>query len=253
LVTRLLIRSVQVAILTVGDEVLAGDTANTNATWLANRLTDGGATVARILTVPDDRALIAATVDEWTETFDAVIVTGGLGGTHDDVTVDALADAFDRDLAVQDTVHEDVVATVAAYRDRNPETVDAHDLDLDVDAWAALPAGARPLLNPEGLCPGCVLGNVYAFPGIPAEMQALFELVAGELTGDAVSRTLYTSQPEASLTDALLGVRESFDVTVGSYPSTETANRIKVIGTDAASVESAMDWLRDQVDVVDPD
>ncbi len=253
LLSGLLLQAVQVAILTVGDEVLAGDTANTNATWLASRLTDGGATVARILTVPDDRALIADTVAEWADAFDAVIVTGGLGGTHDDVTVDALADAFDRDLDVQDTVHEDVVATVAAYRDRNPETVEAHDIDLDVDAWASLPAGARPLLNSEGLCPGCVIENVYAFPGIPAEMQALFDLVAGELTGDAVSRTLYTSQPEASLTDALLGVRESFDVTVGSYPSTEMANRIKVLGTDEATVESAMDWLRERVDVVDPD
>jgi molybdenum cofactor synthesis domain-containing protein len=73
----------EVAILTVGDEVLAGDTENTNATWLAGRLTDAGATVTRILTVPDDRAVIRETVETWREAFDAVIVTGGLGGTHD--------------------------------------------------------------------------------------------------------------------------------------------------------------------------
>lgn len=73
----------EVAILTVGDEVLSGDTENANATWLASRLTDAGATVARILTLPDDRALIRETVEAWREAFDAVIVTGGLGGTHD--------------------------------------------------------------------------------------------------------------------------------------------------------------------------
>ena len=243
--------AVQVGILTVGDEVLAGDTANTNATWLASRLTEGGATVGRILTLPDDRDLIAETVAEWADAFDATIVTGGLGGTHDDVTVDALADAFGRDLTVHDAVREDVVATVAAYRDRNPDLVDAHDIDLDVDAWASLPEGSRPLLNPEGLCPGCVLENTYAFPGIPAEMQALFDQVAGELTGEGVSGVLYTPQPEASLTDALLGVRQQFDVTVGSYPSTERKNRIKVIGTDQETVDDALGWLADHVEVAD--
>jgi len=241
----------EVAILTVGDEVLAGDTENTNATWLANRLTDTGATVTRILTVPDDRAVIREAVDEWREAFDAVVVTGGLGGTHDDVTVDAIADAFGRDLVVAPAVREDVIETVAAYRDRNPELVDAHDLDIDVDAWAALPEGSRPLVNPEGLCPGCVVENVYVFPGVPAEMRALYDLVAGEFGGDAVSLTLYTPQPEGSMVDEIAGVRDRFDVTVGSYPSTETRNRVKLTGTDADAVESAAAWLRDRVEVVD--
>jgi len=239
--------------LTVGDEVLAGDTANTNARWLAARLTDRGADVVRILTVPDDRALIAATVREWREAFSAVIVTGGLGGTHDDVTADAIADAFDRELVVDDAVREDVIATVAAYRDEHPETVEAYELEIDVDAWAAVPAGSRTLVNPEGLCPGCVLGNVYAFPGVPDEMQALFELVADEFGGEAVARTLYTPQPEGSMIDALAGVQREFDVAVGSYPDTEGRNRLKVSAEDAETVEAAAGWLRERVDVVDRD
>jgi len=240
----------EVAILTVGDEVLAGDTQNTNATWLAGQLTDAGATVTRILTIPDDRALIRGTVEEWREIFDAVIVTGGLGGTHDDVTADAIADAFGRELVVHPAVREDVIETVAAYRNRNPDLVEAHDLDIDVDAWAALPEGSRPLVNPEGLCPGCVLENVYAFPGVPAEVQALFDLVAGEFDGDAVSATLYTPQPEGSMVEAIAGVRDRFEVTVGSYPSTEARNRIKLTGTDPAAVDAAADWLRDRIEVV---
>lgn len=240
----------EVAILTVGDEVLAGDTANTNATWLASRLTDSGSTVVRILTVPDDRDLIASTVREWADAFDAVIVTGGLGGTHDDVTADAIADAFGRDLVVDAAVREDVIATVAAYRDANPETVAAHDLELDVDAWAALPGGGRPLINPEGLCPGCVLDNVYAFPGVPMEMRALFDQVAAAFSGDTVSTTLYTPQPEASLLDVIADVREQFDVTIGSYPDLEAENRLKVSGTDAEAVAEAVTWLRERIEVV---
>ncbi|GAB6860198.1 competence/damage-inducible protein A [Haloplanus litoreus] len=241
----------EVAILTVGDEVLAGDTENTNATWLAGRLTDAGATVVRILTVPDDRDLIAETVREWSDSFDAVVVTGGLGGTHDDVTADAVADAFGRELVVDPTVREDVIETVASYRDENPDLVEAHDLDIDVDAWAALPAGSRPLVNPEGLCPGCVLENVYAFPGVPAEMRALFELVAPEFGGDAVSTTLHTPQPEGSMVETLAGVRERFDVTVGSYPSSGGRNRLKLTGTDAETLAEAAAWLRERVDIVE--
>ncbi|AXG07260.1 competence/damage-inducible protein A [Haloplanus rubicundus] len=241
----------EVAILTVGDEVLSGDTENTNATWLASRLTDAGATVARILTLPDDRAAIRETVEEWSAAFDAVIVTGGLGGTHDDVTADAIADAFSRELVVHPAVREDVIETVAAYRDRNPDLVEAHDLDIDVDAWAALPEGSRPLVNPEGLCPGCVLDTVYAFPGVPAEVRALFDLVAGEFGGDAVSTTLYTPQPEGSMVEAVAGVRDRFDVTVGSYPNTETRNRIKLTGTDADAVAAAAAWLRERIEVVE--
>jgi molybdenum cofactor synthesis domain-containing protein len=238
-------------VLTVGDEVLAGDIANTNAQWLAERLTAGGATVVRILTVPDDRELIAGTVREWSAAFDAVIVTGGLGGTHDDVTVDAIADAFDRDLVVEDAVREDVLRTVAAYRERNPETVEAHELEIDVDAWAALPVGGRALINPEGLCPGCVVENVYAFPGVPAEMEALFELVEAELAGETVSETLYTPQPEGSMVTALGEVRERFDVAVGSYPATEGHNRLRVSGTDPDAVAEAVAWLAERLEVAD--
>jgi molybdenum cofactor synthesis domain-containing protein len=239
----------EVAILTVGDEVLAGDIANANAQWLATRLTDSGATVDQILTIPDDRERIAATLGEWTTALDAAIVTGGLGGTHDDVTADALANAFDRELTVDESVRRDVLETVANYRDLDPETVTADDLDFDVDAWAALPEGSRPVLNPEGLCPGCVLENVYAFPGVPAEMRALFERVAAEFSGDAVSRVAYTPQPEGSMAAAIDGVRERFDVTIGSYPDTERRNRLKVTGTDPETVDAALEWLAERVDL----
>ncbi len=238
-----------VAILTVGDEVLAGDVSNTNAEWLATQLTDRGARVVRILTVPDDRPLVADTIRDWSAAFDATLVTGGLGGTHDDVTADALADAFDRNLVVSDAVRDDVVETVEAYREANPDA--AHDLDVSVDAWAALPEGSRAILNPEGLCPGCVVENVYAFPGIPAEMRALFDEVAEEFDGDAVTRTLFTPQPEGTMVEAVAGVHDRFAVTVGSYPTTDGPNRLKVTGTDAESVAAAVAWLRDHVDVVD--
>ena len=243
-----------VAILTVGDELLSGQTENTNASWLARQVTERGGSVARILTVPDDPEVIEETVREWAAAFDAVVVTGGLGGTHDDVTVDAVAAAFDRELVVDPAVREDVVETAAAFRDQNPDVVERYDLDLDVDAWSAVPRDARPLLNRAGLSPGCVVENVYVLPGIPTEMRAMFDGVADEFGGDAVSKTLYTPAPEGALTTALEGARDRFDVAVGSYPSAGPEhNRVTVVGTDADAVSDAAAWIRNRIDVVDPD
>ena len=244
----------QVALLTVGDELLTGDIENTNATWLARQLTERGASVVRALTVPDDADVIEATVREWRDAFDAVLVTGGLGGTHDDVTIDAVAAAFDRPLTLDPEAESHVERRVASYRERNPDVADEHpELRIEPADWASLPEGARPLIISDGLCPGCVVGNVYVFPGVPEEMKAMFDLVADDFGGDVVSETIHTPAPEGSLTDTLAAFREEFDVAVGSYPSREAHNRLKVVGTDRAAVDAGIAWLRDRVDVVDPD
>ncbi|QKY18856.1 competence/damage-inducible protein A [Halolamina sp. CBA1230] len=237
----------EVAIVTVGDEILAGDTRNTNAERLARRLDERGATVARMLTIPDDRELIAGIVDDWRRQFDAVIVGGGLGGTHDDVTMAAVADAFGRELVLEAEVREDLIEHMADYEGVDPDDLDPAEVDLDLEAWGATPAGARPLLNPVGLCPGAVVENVYVFPGPPAEFEAMFDLVAEAFGGDAVSETFETTAPEGSLTDTLDQFREQFDLVVGSYPSRSGRNRLKVTGSDPDAVAEGVDWLRERV------
>lgn len=240
-----------VAIVTVGDEILAGDTRNTNAERLARRLAERGARVVRMLTVPDDADLIAEVVADWREQFDAVVVGGGLGGTHDDVTMDAVADAFERDLLLDPEVRENLIAHVADYEGVDPDALDPAEVDLDLEAWGATPAGARPLLNRVGLSPGTAIENVYVFPGPPAEFEAMFDAVADEFGGDAVSDTFETAAPEGSLTDTLAAFREEFDLVVGSYPSRNGRNRLKVTGSDPDRVAEAIAWLRERVPLPD--
>jgi len=238
----------QVALVTVGDELLAGDTENTNATWLARQLTERGATVTRLLTIPDDRALIAERVGEYAGAFDAVIVTGGLGDTPDDVTIEAVADAFDRELTVQPAVRERIEEKAQRYREENPERYEEHDFDLDYDETAALPEGARPLQTEASFNPGCVVENVYVFPGFPEELKVMFDSVADEFGGDAVSDAVETATPEGALKDVLDGARERFDVAVGSYPARRgKPGRVKVTGTDPAEVERAIEWVSERV------
>lgn len=233
----------QVALLTVGDELLAGDIDNTNASWLARQLGDRGVSVVRILVVPDDEAVIADHVREYSDAFDAVIMTGGLGGTPDDVTMASLARAFDRDLAVNDDALAAVEARLAAIADTYP------DLDIDATAEASIPAGARVLVNDAGLSPGCVVKNVCAVPGIPAEMKAMFAQVADEFSGKLQTRTLYTPTPEGQLLSVLSAVKDKFGVAVGCYPNrNEGRNRLKLRGTNEAQLDAATAWLREEIE-----
>ena len=237
---------VDAAIVTVGDELLAGDTENTNATWLAHELTERGVSVRRVVVVPDEVDAIAAAVREYAGAYDAVVVTGGLGGTPDDVTMAGVAAAFDRDLEPDPLARESVERSVEWVRENRPGL---SDFSVDVEAEASIPAGARPLLNDEGLSPGCVVEDVYVLPGIPREMEAMFGQVEAEFAGDVESETFYTEEAEAALVGRLAEARERFDVSVGCYPDREAGhNRIKVVGEDAVAVDEAAAWLRERVE-----
>ncbi|AUG48719.1 competence/damage-inducible protein A [Haloarcula taiwanensis] len=242
----------EVALVTVGDELLAGDTENTNASWLGRQLTAAGASVARVLTVPDDEAVVADTVARYHDAFDAVIVTGGIGGTPDDITKAAVARAFDRDLVVPDDVRAHLEAKAERFAEDNPELVDRYDMDLDLDAWASVPEGGQPLLTDESFAAGCVVDSVYVMPGIPEELRAMYETVADEFDGDRTTETLHTPAPEGALVSRVTEARERFGVAVGSYPRKDDApGRVKVTGEDAAAVTEAAAWLRERIETVD--
>ena len=235
----------EVALITVGDELLSGDTVNTNANWLADELSERGVAVERILSIPDDREEIADRVREYAADFDAVIVTGGIGTTPDDVTMEAVADAFDREMAPTDLTRESVERRLAAIRERVPD----REFDVDVAAEAAVPEGSRPLMTEVGLAPGCVVENVYVMSGIPDELKATFETVADEFAGDRRSRFLYTVEPESNIIDALAEAAERFDVAVGCYPDREADhNRLKLTATDDDALDGATAWLLANVD-----
>jgi molybdenum cofactor synthesis domain-containing protein len=227
-----------VAIVTVGDELLAGDTVNTNAAWLAAELTERGVSVERVTTLPDRVADIARVVNEYHAEYDAVLVTGGLGPTHDDLTMEGVAAAFGREV-------EESEAALAWLTEQGGYA--AGDL---AEGTTQLPAGARMLPNDEGVAPGAVVESVYVLPGVPAEMKAMFARVAEEFAGEQTySETVATPEPESTLLDRIAGVQDEFDVTVGSYPGEHV--RLKVTATDPETARSAAEWLTERVDVLE--
>jgi molybdenum cofactor synthesis domain-containing protein len=224
----------RVALVTVGDEILAGETVNTNAAWLGRQLAEAGATVERMATIPDRVDEIARVVNEFHAEYDAVIVTGGLGPTHDDLTMEAVAAAFGTELAPDEAVREWLDSAGGYSGDLAPGTTH-------------IPERAEMLRNPEGVAPGCVLGNVYVLAGVPGEMKAMFDLVRDDFGGQSrYVESVRAAEPESQLLGRISELQSRFDVTVGSYPG-ETV-RLRIEGTDPEVVSEAADWVRGRVD-----
>lgn len=227
-----------VGIVTVGDELLTGNTINSNATWLGQQLDERGVDVRRVTVVGDVITDIVQVVCDHRDRYDAVIVTGGLGPTHDDRTMQAIAVAFDRPLVE----HPAVVEWLADERGYEAEALTTGTADL--------PEGATPLHNGEGVAPGARLENVYVLPGVPSEMKAMFQQIADEFEGVArFHATVRVAEPESALVERLDRLRHRFDVQIGSYPGADVL--IRIVGEDADDVEAAAAWLRERSTLVE--
>jgi molybdenum cofactor synthesis domain-containing protein len=208
------------AIVTIGNELLSGEVANSNGAWLARRLEAIGVDVRLLAVVPDEIEAIAAFLRAHGPEVDVVIVTGGLGGTPDDVTREALAATF----AVPQVEYPDVAEQLRARFTGDPDYV---------TPWARLPAGSRPLENPLGGAPGFAVGNTYVLPGLPSEMEAMYEVIEAELpdaTPIASWRRVYATR-ESTIVDVLRELEYRHPaVRVGSYPSFRPeGSRVEVV------------------------
>ena len=224
------------AILTIGNELVSGDVEDTNARWLARRLESLGVRTVSLVSVPDELDRIVDALGRERERVDRVIVTGGLGGTPDDITREAVA------------------ATFGVPQQQVPELADDlrrrfHHAPEYAARWADLPAGSRPLENPLGGAPGFQIANVWVLPGLPREMEAMFDLYAGAFRAErpiGVWRRLYETR-ESQIAGVLVEATGRWPgVAVGSYPSFEPGGpTVEVVlkSSDAAALADAASWI----------
>jgi nicotinamide-nucleotide amidase len=229
------------AILTIGNELVSGDVPNSNGAWLSQRLAPLGVAVRLVAAVPDEIEAIAEFVRREAPLVDFLIATGGLGGTPDDITREAIAYAF----AVDQEEMPDLAADLRRRFTRDPEYA---------AAWARLPAGSRPLANPLGGAPGFALENVYVMPGLPSEMEAMFDAVAEDFRrGEPIGswRCLYRTG-ESTIAPLLVEAGERWpSVLIGSYPTfLPDGPRVEVVvkSSDAAALASASAWLASAIE-----
>lgn len=225
------------AMLVIGDEILSGRTRDANMFHLAGLLTDAGITLAEVRVVSDDTGAIIAAVNALRAQYDQVFTSGGIGPTHDDITAEAIAQAF----GVPITIRADARALLQAHYDRTGSPLNDARLRM-----ARIPDGASLIDNPVSTAPGFTLQNVHVMAGVPAIFQAMIASVLPTLTGGQplISQTLRVNRGEGDIADAFAALAADYpDLSMGSYPFTQNGvygTNLVIRGTDLALVSAAM-------------
>jgi molybdenum cofactor synthesis domain-containing protein len=201
---------VTAAILIIGDEILSGRTQDTNLSHIARYLGVHGVDVAEARTVCDDIPEIVAALNALRSRYDYVVTTGGIGPTHDDITADAVAEAFG--VALEE--HPEIMADMEAKW--GPALTPARR------RMARVPAGGGLVKNPLRGPPGFTIGNVFVLAGVPDVMRGMLEDVGPRLKGGKVtmSRTVRVEGTgEGVLAAPLEAVAKAHPaMSLGSYP-----------------------------------
>lgn len=225
------------AALIIGNELLSGKTEERNLIELARLLRSLGIELRRVVFVPDERKTIADEVSALAKSHDFVFTSGGVGPTHDDITLDSVADAFGVDVIP----HPDLVSLMKEHF--------GEDLNDGQLRLSSVPRGAKLLVAKSSRWPALVMANVWILPGIPEVFQMKLPIVQEHLEGDTpfVSRAVFTKMDEPDLKELLdLVVKEHPDVDVGSYPSWSSKKyrtKITFDGKDIGAVEQALQNL----------
>jgi molybdenum cofactor synthesis domain-containing protein len=225
------------AVLIVGDEILSGEIADSNGPYLIRRLSSVGVRVVRQVVAPDEESVIADELARLRALADAVVVAGGIGPTHDDVTRPAVA----RVLGLPLEPHADAVLRIRAlFRGRETPA------DLGMALW---PRGARLLHGARTGTFGFCASGVYVLPGVPALFEDLVESLAGDFAAPPLHRTeILTRRSEGEIAEGLATAQGgAADVRIGSYPVLEDGRwhvRVVVRGRDPARIEQVARGLR---------
>lgn len=202
------------ALCVIGDEILSGRTQDKNIAQLATWLNDQGIELAEVRVVPDLEQRIVEAVNALRSRYDYCFTTGGIGPTHDDITVDSIAAAF----GVGVVVHPEAKRMLENYyRDR----ADGLKLTEARLRMARVPEGAELIVNPSSGAPGVMMGNVYILAGVPWIAAAMMDALTGTLEGGTpvTSVTVGARAPESDVADLLRMTQEAHPgATIGSYP-----------------------------------
>jgi molybdenum cofactor synthesis domain-containing protein len=200
------------ALMVIGDEILSGRTQDQNVGQVASWLNEQGIRLAEVRIVPDDAARIGEAVNALRAAYDYVLTTGGIGPTHDDITVDAIAAAF----GVPVVIHPDARRILEDYyRDRPGGLTDARL------RMARVPEGAELIPNPTSGAPGVKIDNVYIMAGVPGIAASMLQALTGKLEGGrpVVSVTVGARAAESEVADLLRETEAAHPgVAIGSYP-----------------------------------
>ncbi len=200
------------ALIVIGDEILSGRTHDRNIAQIASWTQVQGIRLSEVRVVPDVMERIAHAVNALRESYDYLFTTGGIGPTHDDITVDAVAAA----LGVAVIVHPEARAILERYYADKPGGLTEARLRM-----ARVPEGAELIPNRMSGAPGIKLGNIHLMAGVPHITAGMLDALTGTLEGGAplISETVGCWTAESEVADLLRRVEQAHeDCQIGSYP-----------------------------------
>ena len=199
-------------LVVIGDEILSGRTHDKNIAQIASWLQVQGIRLSEVRVVPDVIERIVEAVNALREGYDYLFTTGGIGPTHDDITVDAVAAA----LGVEVVIHPDARAILEKYYADNPGGLNEARLRM-----ARVPKGAELIPNRMSGAPGIKLGNIHLMAGVPHITAGMLDALTGTLEGGLplLAETIGCWTPESEVADILRQVETAHEnCQIGSYP-----------------------------------
>jgi molybdenum cofactor synthesis domain-containing protein len=207
------------ALVVIGNEILSGKVADTNSAYLAKELRALGVSLQRIIVIPDEIDVIGETVRQMSTQHEVVFTSGGVGPTHDDVTIAGIAAGLGRRVirhpSLESKLREFFGGGINEARLKMAEVIEGTELLFDGNV-------SFPTLRVE---------NVYVLPGIPEIFRQKFDALRQRFAADPFHlRTIYTSEPESTIAASLNRVLETYpDLLLGSYPKlNDPAYRVRV-------------------------
>jgi molybdenum cofactor synthesis domain-containing protein len=197
------------AILIIGDEILSGKTQDTNTTYIAKTVAEKGIDILEVRIIKDDEAAIIFAVNDLRPKYTYLFTTGGIGGTHDDITIPSIAKALNLPL-VKNTQARQIIEV------HYGTPLNAHLLSM-----AFMPKGAQLIQNTLSQVPSFYIDNIYVLAGMPSVMKVMLDDIMPKLKSGAKvhSNALTSSALESMISEDLANIQSAFtNVSIGSYP-----------------------------------
>ena len=224
-------------ILIIGDEVLSGRTQDTNSYFIAKNLTSSGIKLEEIKIISDQKEHIISSVKLFSKNYSYVFTTGGIGPTHDDITSESLAEAFNKKYEI----NKEAFNILEKYYPKG-------EFNISRQRMAKMPSDVQLIYNPMTAAPGFILNNVFVLPGVPKIMEVMFINVLKNIKKGKPKKviTINTNLYESKLAPFLNDIQEKHkECSIGSYPY---FNFLSKTGGVNISISS---WTMDSLDEVE--
>lgn len=229
------------AILIIGNEILSGRTQDTHVQFLAKELSDLGILLKKVVIIPDDESEIITCINELRRKHTYVFTTGGIGPTHDDITSQSLAKAFEVDLCRNETA-------VRMIQRRYKESQD--NLTEEVFKMADIPKSAKLITNDISGAPGFYIDNVFVLAGLPDVNRSMFQDVKNNILKPCskfIENSISVSAGEGLISKPLSGLQDRFpELQIGSYPFAKDntwSTKIVIRGKSSKEIKEASDMF----------